>query len=195
VPLVYTIVKVEINSETVICDSEGGIVMAATKHAQAIKKDTKDFITTAMLQMLSKEKLSMLTVSQVCKRAGVSRMAFYRNFDGLEQILYEYYQPEIAAVFEVIRQNSLVSAKFDSQLEFFNTFSDDLLSSVDRGFEPIIQRIFIEEIKKFYAADSDGYWTTFMSAGVYAVWRKWLLDGQQKPLKEIMEFLKQFDTR
>ena len=80
--------------------------MAATNHAQAIKKDTKDFITTAMLQMLTKEKLSTLTVSQVCKRAGVSRMAFYRNFDGLEQILYEYYQPKIAAVFDVIRQNS-----------------------------------------------------------------------------------------
>jgi AcrR family transcriptional regulator len=168
--------------------------MAATNHAQAIKKDTKDFITTAILQMLTKESLSTLTVSQVCKRAGVSRMAFYRNFDGLEQILYAYYQPKIAAVFDVIRQNSQVSAKFDSHLEFFNTFGDDLLSSIDRGFEPIIQRIFIEEIKKFYAADSDGYLITFMSAGVYAIWRKWLLDGQQKPLKEIMDFLKQFDT-
>lgn len=168
--------------------------MAATKHSQTIKKDTKDYITTAMLQMLTSEKLSMLTVSQVCKRAGVSRMAFYRNFDGLEQILYEYYQPKIAAVFETIRLNSQDSAKFDSQFNFFNTFGDALLSSIDRGFEPIIQQIFIEEIEKFYVADSDGYWTTFMSAGVYAIWRKWLLEGQQRPLKEIMDFLKRFDT-
>lgn len=168
--------------------------MAATKHAQTIKKDTKEFITTAMLQMLTKEKLSALTVSLVCKRAGVSRMAFYRNFDGLEQILYEYYQPKIAAVFEVVSQNTQEADKYNSQLNFFSTFGDALLSSVDHGFEPIIQRIFIEEVKKFYAADSDGYWTTFMSAGVYAIWRKWLLDGQQKPLKEIMDFLKQFDT-
>ncbi len=80
--------------------------MAATKHAQEIKNDTKDFITTAMLQMLAKEKLQALTVSRVCKRAGVSRMAFYRNFNGLEQILYEYYQPKIAAVFDTIRLNS-----------------------------------------------------------------------------------------
>lgn len=121
-------------------------------------------------------------------------MAFYRNFDGLEQILYEYYQPKIADVFDIIRQNSQFSAKFDGQLHFFNMFGDDLLSSVDRGFEPIIQRIFVEEIKKFYAADSDDYRTAFMSAGVYAIWRKWLLDGQQKPLKEIMDFLKQLDT-
>lgn len=167
--------------------------MAATKHAQEIKNDTKDFITTALLQMLAKEKLQALTVSQVCKRAGVSRMAFYRNFDGLEQILYEYYQPKIAAVFDTIRLNSQDSAKFDSQLNFFSMFGDALLSSADRGFEPIIQRIFIEEIKKFYAPDSDGYRTTFMSAGVYAIWRKWLLEGQQKPLKEIMEFLRQFE--
>lgn len=168
--------------------------MAATNHAQAIKKDTKEFITTAMLQMLKKDTLSSLTVSQVCKRAGVSRMAFYRNFDGLEQIVYEYYQPKIAAIFDVIHQNSKDSVKFDTQLEFFNLFGDDLLSSADLGFEPIIQKIFIEEIKKFYTEDGDDYWTTFMSAGVYSVWRKWLLDGKQKALNEIMEFLKQFDT-
>ncbi|WP_026885562.1 TetR/AcrR family transcriptional regulator [Clostridium beijerinckii] len=168
--------------------------MAATNHSQAIKKDTKDFITTAILQLLATEKLSELTVSQVCKRAGVSRMAFYRNFNDLEQILYEYYQPKIAAVFYTIHQNPSFSDKFDIQLKFFNTFSDDLLSSVDRGYEPIIQQIFIEEINKFYAPDSGEYWTTFMSAGVYAVWRKWFLGGQQKSLQEIMEFFKQFDT-
>ncbi len=169
--------------------------MAATKHAQAIKNDTKDYITTALLQMLAKEKLQTLTVSQVCKRAGVSRMAFYRNFDGLEQILYQYYKPKIAAVFDIIHQNSQDSVKYNSQMEFFTMFGDSLITSADHGFEPIIQQIFIEEIKKFYAADSDGYWTTFMSAGVYAIWRKWLLEGQQKPLNEIMDFLKQFDIR
>ncbi len=169
--------------------------MAATKHAQAIKNDTKDYITTALLQMLAKEKLQTLTVSQVCKRAGVSRMAFYRNFDGLEQILYQYYQPKIAAVFDIIHQNSQDSVKYNSQMEFFTMFGDSLLASADHGFEPIIQQIFIEEIKKFYAPDSDGYWTTFMSAGVYAIWRKWLLEGKQKPLNEIMDFLKQFDKR
>lgn len=108
--------------------------------------------------------------------------------------MYEYYQPKIAAVFEVIRLNSQASAKFDSQLNFFTTFCDDLLTSAERGYEPIIQRIFIEEIKKFYSEDNDGYWTTFMSAGVYAIWRKWLFDGQEKPLKQIMDFLKQFET-
>jgi AcrR family transcriptional regulator len=177
-----------------ICDREGVFVMGATEHAQAVKKDTKEFITTALLQLLAKEKLSTLTVSQVCKRAGVSRMAFYRNFDGLEQILYEYHQPKIAAVFDMLSQNPQESVKFDSQLKFFSTFGDVLRLSAERGFEPIIRQIFTEEMEKFYAADGDDYWTTFMSAGVYAIWRKWLLEGQQKPLEDIMGFLKKFNT-
>ena len=164
--------------------------MAATRYAQAVQKDTKDFITTALMQLLSKENISTLTVSQVCKRAGVSRMAFYRNYDSLEQILYEYFQPKLADVFITIRQNSQDYIKFDGLLKFFNTFSDFLLLSFDRGFEPIIERIFLEEMGKFYAKNEDEYWTAFISAGVYAIWRKWLLDGQKKPLKEITEFLK-----
>ncbi|MDK2980981.1 MAG: hypothetical protein PWQ55_1328 [Chloroflexota bacterium] len=167
--------------------------MAATKYAQAVQQDTKDFITTALLQLLVKEKISTLTVSQVCKRAGVSRMAFYRNFDDLDQILYEYFQPKLAAIFITIRQNSEDKVKFDSQLEFFNKFNDFLLLSINRDFEPIIRRIFSEEMEKFYADDGDEYWTAFMSAGVYAIWRKWLLDGQQKPLREITDFLKKFN--
>jgi AcrR family transcriptional regulator len=168
--------------------------MAATNHAQDIKKETKDFITTALLQLLSSEPLSVLTVSKVCKRAGVSRMAFYRNFGGLEQILYEYYKPKIAETFNTVHYESRDFVKYDVQLKFFDSFSGVLLLSHSRGFEPIIQRIFTEEMALFYAAHNDEYLTAFMSAGAYAIWRKWLLDGRQKPIREIMNFLKKLDT-
>lgn len=167
--------------------------MAATKHAQAIKNDTKEFITAAVMQILSKEKLSALTVSGVCKRAGVSRMAFYRNFETLEQVLYQYYQPKIGEVFRAVRSTSQDAKKLDIQLEFFDSFGEVLLLAADHGFEHIVQQVFIEEIEKFYAAADDEYWITFMSFGVYSVWRKWLLDRRQKPLKEIMGLLRNAD--
>ncbi len=168
--------------------------MAATKHAKSVKKDTKEFITTAMMQILAHENFSALTVSDVCKRAGVSRMAFYRNFNGLEQIIYEYYHPKIADIFNTIRLNADDSIKHDAQFDFFNSFGDFIILSVERGFEPIIQRIFTEEMEKFYANGNDEYWRVFISAGVYAVWRKWLIDGRKKPLKEVMDFLKKHNA-
>ncbi|GFP77425.1 TetR/AcrR family transcriptional regulator [Clostridium fungisolvens] len=163
--------------------------MAATYLAQLIKADTKEFLTTALLQLLVKEKLSALTVSKVCQRAGVSRMAFYRNFDGLEQILYEYYQPKISAIFDTISTETNPSIKFDQQTAFFDKFEQDLILSVNHGFESIIQEIFTAEIEKFYSTSADEYISTFMSAGVYALWRKWILDGRKKPLTEIHSLL------
>ncbi|MDR1640406.1 MAG: TetR/AcrR family transcriptional regulator [Clostridiales bacterium] len=164
--------------------------MAATNHAQELKNDSKLFITEALLQLLSNAPFSSITVSQVCARAGVSRMAFYRNFSDLDQVLYEYYKANISLVFDAVHYETQEDAKYDAQLKFFNSFNSLLLLSFERGYEAIIQRIFVEEIEKFYAACNDGYWTTFMSAGAYAVWRKWLLEGQGNPLEEMVGFFK-----
>lgn len=164
--------------------------MAATKHAEEVKSDTKEFITAAVMQMLESVDLKKLTVSDVCKRAGVSRMAFYRNFEETEQVLYEHYRPKLAAVFEMLRQNTQDSVKLENQQQFFDAFGDSLLLASSRGFEDVVRRIFTEEMEQFYALGGDDYWTAFMTAGVYALWRKWLLDGRQKPLEEITGFLK-----
>ena len=168
--------------------------MAATNHAQAMKEDTKEAIATALLQLLSRQNLSNLTVSQVCQRAGVSRMAFYRNFDGLDRVLHGHFQPKIAKVFETIRKDVNLAEKIDEQVRFFGLFGDDLLAAIEKGYEPLIQEIFVEEIQKSYTARGDGYWVVFMASGVYAIWKKWLQDGQTIPLTSIARFFRQLDS-
>ena len=174
--------------------------MAATNYSQTIKNDTKDFITTAILQLLGIQKtfekpknLAQLTVSNVCKRAGVSRMAFYRNFESIDQVIYQYYQPQISQSFEIIRQNVSASSKIENQLKFFEEFKDDLFLSESQGYEPIIRQIYIEEIEKFYEKTNDEYFITFVANGVYALWRKWLMNGQDKSIEEIHELIRKID--
>ena len=57
--------------------------MAATQHAQLIKQDSRDYLTTALLQLLETHDLATITVTQVVKRAGVSRMAFSVSYTHL----------------------------------------------------------------------------------------------------------------
>lgn len=175
--------------------------MAATNYSQTIKNDTKDFITTAILQLLGIQKtsekpktLDQLTVSNVCQRAGVSRMAFYRNFDSINQVIYQYYQPRISESFEIIRQNVSATIKIENQLKFFEDFKNDFYLSESQGYEPIIRQIYIEEIEKFYEETNDEYFITFVATGVYAVWRKWLMNGQDKPIEEIHELIRKIVT-
>ncbi|MCL2112498.1 TetR/AcrR family transcriptional regulator [Lactococcus protaetiae] len=169
--------------------------MAATDYAQTVKNDTREFISLAILQLLKKEKLSTLSVSKVCKRAGVSRMAFYRNFSDLSQVLHEYYQPKISAEFDVVRNQPLASVKIERQEIFFERFGDDFILAEQGEFEPIIRSIFTEEIKKFYVNSEDDYWVAFMAAGVYAIWHKWLLEDKKRPLKEVHALIKNFGIK
>lgn len=177
--------------------------MAATKHAQAIKQDSKTYLATALLQLLATKDLSELTVTQVVKRAGVSRMAFYRNFTTLADVLTAYFEPVIAARFDDIRQHVPVAQKQAAVRTFFTDYATTLELAVTRGFEPVIQQLFNENLARLYddllvatplTAVQKKYWAQFMSAGVYQIWRNWLLNGQVEPLSMIHELLATFQT-
>ena len=47
-------------------------------------------ITDALLILMKEKPLSEINVSELCNKAGVSRVSFYRNFTSLEDILIKY---------------------------------------------------------------------------------------------------------
>lgn len=44
-------------------------------------------LTEALLQLMEKKPLSEINISELCSRAGVSRVSFYRNFKSMQDIL------------------------------------------------------------------------------------------------------------
>jgi len=161
--------------------------MAATKNAQLVKNDTKEFITQALIVLLKKSNLSDITISKVVLKAGVSRTAFYRNFESLHQVLYEHFKDKFGSIFMDMRNFAEESDRLDSYVSFFNDFSEDIILSVSRGYEPIINEIFIGEIENFYGNSHNSYHIAFMAAGAYAAWKKWLFSGSKDPIKTITD--------
>lgn len=47
-------------------------------------------ITEALIQIMKEKPLSEINISELCKRAGVSRISFYRNYNSMNDILIEY---------------------------------------------------------------------------------------------------------
>ena len=47
-------------------------------------------LTQALLQLMEKKPLSKINVSELCTRAGVGRVSFYRNFDSMDDILVQH---------------------------------------------------------------------------------------------------------
>ena len=52
---------------------------------------TRESIETALLFLMEKKELSKISVSELVKKAGVSRNAFYRNYKSKEEILEKAY--------------------------------------------------------------------------------------------------------
>ncbi len=51
----------------------------------------KECLFTALLDLIKRKELSKISVTELTKRAGVSRMAFYRNYDSIPEIIVDYF--------------------------------------------------------------------------------------------------------
>lgn len=47
-------------------------------------------LTQALLQMMEEKPLAQINISELCCKAEVGRVSFYRNFDSLDDILVQY---------------------------------------------------------------------------------------------------------
>lgn len=179
--------------------------MSATNHAQKIKQDSKDYLTTALFQLLQTKCLNEIKITDLVKRAGVSRMAFYRNYETIDEVLIEYFEPKIQSLFDAVILEVPTRQKLQELEHFFNEFSSELTLAVKREYEFIIQRIFNKHMTKFYFDEAPRrwplikenelvYWTHFMSAGIYAIWKEWFLDMDRSTLVEVHDLINKFQN-
>lgn len=63
------------------------------KHSEELNKVVIESLQGALLQLVAKKPYDSITVTELCKKAGVSRMAFYGNFaskdDIIKKIVYD----------------------------------------------------------------------------------------------------------
>lgn len=170
--------------------------MAATKHAQAIQQDSQTYLTEALFQLLQKKPLSEIKITELVARAGVSRMAFYRNFESVEDILRQHFAPRIQRLFDNVIFEQTATVKLEDMQAFFDYFADELRLALKAHFEYIIRDLFTENMARYYAnwpgmtPEHLKYWAVFMTNGVYGIWREWLLTGQKESLAELHTLIK-----
>lgn len=170
--------------------------MAATKHAQLIQKDSQDYLTEALFQLLEKKSLEEIKVTELVTRAGVSRMAFYRNYQGLEDIIRQYFAPKLSRMFDNVIFQKSATTKLQDMQTFFDEFAAQLRLSTQRNYEYLIRDLFTENMSHYYEnwtgldPVKQRYWSVFMTNGVYGIWREWMLSGQREPFANLHKLIK-----
>ena len=59
------------------------------KNNEESREFTRNCISAALIVLLNKQKLENITITKLCEVAGVSRVAFYRNYKSIDEVLVD----------------------------------------------------------------------------------------------------------
>ena len=71
------------------------------------KHSTKDYITIALYYLMSKYDYDSITVTDICAKARVSRMSFYRYFNNKEDIFINYCDERFEEFFASLKEKQI----------------------------------------------------------------------------------------
>lgn len=148
------------------------------------------YLTDALLILMREKKYRDISITGICKKAGVTRMSFYRNYESKEDILKKW----IASVTEDFLEESGISYKNDSSRDYFvklfthlqryreisvALYRADLIHLVREQFDKVFLRL--------HADEYDPYKSYFLSGGIYNVFLLWLMNGCAETPEELAE--------
>lgn len=147
-------------------------------------QDFHDFIIEGTMLCLEKYTINELPLTEVCKKAGVSRMTFYRHFKNKEEVVLEY--------FELI---------YDKFLKELLEQEEEIEKAVKGNYYSLVFQVFAQKMTIFYNetttwADYLGtkqkFWNDFMAAGLFYVLGNWVKNGCQDSYDEVVKMVVEF---
>jgi AcrR family transcriptional regulator len=152
-----------------------------------------EYLTEALLQLMIKKPFEDISVTDLCNRAGVTRMSFYRNFDSKEEILRQW----ITTITDDFLEESGISFKNDPLPVYFQKLFThlqkhfDICLSIHRaGMLHIVKDEFDRVFLSIHEGDYDEYKSYFLAGGVYNVFLLWLITGGRETPEQLAMKLK-----
>jgi AcrR family transcriptional regulator len=184
------------------------------------KSESKYFNTAtkmnlALISLLKKKSFEYITISEICKTAGVNRSTFYLHYETIGDLLNEttrYLLSDFLSYFSADTQSIAYNLKNCelNELVFFGdkhltpyltyikdhkeVFSTALSHNKTLGFEDVYKRmfenIFNPILDRFhYPLNDRQYVMMYYLNGINAIVSEWLKNGCDKSIKEISEII------
>lgn len=104
------------------------------KSNEEINKLTRESIQEALILLMSSQDLSSISVTDIANKAGVSRSAYYKNYQFKEEIIRDF----LMRVYNVIMANVLLDELKDNPYETFYSIFTSIKENI-KLIEQLIQ--------------------------------------------------------
>lgn len=180
------------------------------------KSESKYFNTAvrfnkALLSLLEKKAFEYISISEICKKAGVNRSTFYLHYENTSDLLREtityvldnfssYFSVDIKSISTKFSNCDLQELKFvnekylypyllfikENQRVFSAVLSQPLAFDSKAIFQRLFDNIFKPILDRFhYPSEEQNYVMMFYLNGITAIIMEWLKDDCQKSIEDI----------
>ncbi|MDO5425914.1 MAG: TetR/AcrR family transcriptional regulator [Eubacteriales bacterium] len=147
----------------------------------------KECIVSALLQLIYEKPLSAISVSELCRRAGVSRMTFYRNYDSKEDIFLKQLEELFAEYRGDEEEKGKSGMYYDRKhmLHYFTYLSqyrDFMAGLIACGFGTQFLKMLMDYLLERWSDEADYYTLAAFAGSLYSMFHLWASGGyEEKP--------------
>lgn len=161
------------------------------------KTFTKNCLAAALIELLEEKEYNDISIQDIVDKAGFSRMAYYRNFKSVDEII-KYYLVSYTEAF--ISETKIDFAKMGAE-RFFILVFEHLGNKKTRHIADIINKrgsiftLYKLFLMFFNPKDKDEkrlYDHRFIAGGVFGVYLRWANQGYKETPQELSQIVMRF---
>jgi len=152
------------------------------KNNEESRTFTRSCISFGLIALLKKDNVDYksITVSKVCEVAGVSRAAFYRNFQSVDEVLNDRFKE-----FALALASKIGTDIYNNWLHIFRTADENRLlleTAIKAGCEHEILKVFFSLLPK--NEESRTIQAVWLST-IYSLIIKWIKEGHPRKIEDM----------
>ena len=156
---------------------------------------TRNYIFEALYELLSRRNINEINVSEICEKAGVSRMSFYRNFKSKEDLMKQSLNLIVSHLQELIKnvdvKNEYTVIKcFFETFKVYKTFLVTLSNSpIAKSLTDLTKSKLIENLPEDKFNKTAKYLPVFYYSAIISVMFEWLNNNCEESPEEMARFI------
>ena len=154
----------------------------------------KECIVTALIELMKVREYNAISITDITQKAGVSRMAYYRNYTSKEDILNKYMDEVGLSIHEKIAKMNTRDEIYNYFLELFEQLGDYRDIGIT-AYRAHLGELILENINKnmaitfppFDDSPKAKYRHLFLAGAFYNVFIEWLKNGHPEQCEIMAE--------
>lgn len=155
---------------------------------------TRECITTALFMLSDEKSYDEITITDIAERAGVSRMAYYRNYKSKDDIVLSFLKERGGEIADLIKNSGKDLRGILMYVGEFFVENAALIKAIryaNLGNKAI--GYMYDTIRELFPSSAENkvseYSTTFHIGGVVWVFTQWLASGMKEDVNEIVDII------